>query len=240
MSTSEGNRPPASPPQADDPHETAASIIMNHPEALSHVPPLPDLPPLDDPLQTQEWSMMAINNKDNPTPHDTLIQEEACTSLRAKHTHVSFSYKGVRASKAFFLTNLHDELSSRIPDDVFLDGIIISTPRKGKSDAYRIKWNASTLAVAVNESKLRTVISKDDHVFVSQLKVARVTFDEYYPKGLPTSVSSLIHRKKKESNKVSKMRHEASNAKKKTKVVSTEQEVPTSQVAVSSHSITSV
>ena len=54
MSTSEENHPPASPPQTDDPHETAASIVMTHPEALSHVPPLPDLPPLDDPLQTQE------------------------------------------------------------------------------------------------------------------------------------------------------------------------------------------
>ena len=54
MSTSEENHPPASPPQTDDPHETAASIVMTHPEALSHVRPLPDLPPLDDPLQTQE------------------------------------------------------------------------------------------------------------------------------------------------------------------------------------------
>ena len=113
-------------------------------DASSYVPQLPNLPPLDALPHTQEWVMMTIDDQDNPARSvdcDTSIQEDNRPSLNAKWTCISFAYKGVRALKAFFLLNLHEELSSKIPDNLFLDGIIISTPRKGKSNTYNIQWN---------------------------------------------------------------------------------------------------
>ena len=132
MPTLEENHSPASPPQANDPHEAAASIVMTHPEALSHVPPLPDLTPLDDPLQTQEWLMMTINNKDNQAPHDTLIQEEACPSFRAKPTRVSFSYKGVREFKTFASQTF--KMSYRAGFQLMCFLMVSSYPHQGKGN----------------------------------------------------------------------------------------------------------
>jgi len=224
MSTSDKNHPPESPPRAKDPPETAANIITTiHPDVSSCVPQLPDLPPLDALPQMQEWLTMTTDDQDNPAStvdHGTPIQEDNRPLSKAKQTCISFLYKGVQALKAFFLLSLHEELSKKIPDDLFLDGIIISMPRKGKSDTYIIQWNTSTLAIIIDESKLRTEVSKDDHVFVCQLKVARVTFDEHYPNGPPTSAASMIHCKKNSTHNIPKKQHQTPNPKKKRKHVS--------------------
>jgi hypothetical protein len=244
MPISNTNHPPESPPQANDPPETAANIIATiHHDASQCVPQLPDLPPLDALPQTQEWSTMASNNQDNPASlvnHGTPIQDDNYPSLKAKRTRISFTYKGVQALKAFFLLNLHEELLKKIPDNLFLDIIIITMLRKGKLDTYIVQWNMTSLAIVIDESKLHTEVSKDDHIFICQLKVTPVTFDEDFPNGPPPSVASMIHRKKNQTHSILKKQHQTPNPKKKRKHVSAEQELPTSQVTALLHNKTTL
>jgi hypothetical protein len=86
----------------------------------------------------------------------------------------------------------------------------------------------STLAIVVDQSKLRTKVSNNNHTFICQLKVSCVTFNEHYLNGTPLSVASMIHRKKNLVHNISKKQHQTSNPnpspKKKKKHVSAEEE----------------
>jgi len=64
-----------------------------------------------------------------------------------------------------------------IPQDVYLNGKIITVPRKGVSSEYKIVWDTATLTEPPNEEDLRVASNRDDVHFVRELKNARMLYN---------------------------------------------------------------
>ena len=98
-------------------------------------------------------------------------------------SRISFMNRCIRATKSFFLLSPEGNLYNKIDRHAYLNGKIIAVPRKGITE-YKILWDTSSLPhLVLDESKLRRSISRVDNEIVSQLKRARVLFDEVYPNG---------------------------------------------------------
>ena len=63
-------------------------------------------------------------------------------------------------------------------------------PSKG-TEVYKVFWDTSTLAIPVDESKLRVIVCRNDKNNVNALKWACILFDEEYPNGAPPGVLSI-------------------------------------------------
>jgi hypothetical protein len=97
----------------------------------------------------------------------------------------------IRATKSFFLLSPEGNLYTEINSHAYLNGKIISVPRKGITD-YKIIWDTSFLLhLVIDESKLRCSISREHKDAVSCLKRAHVLFDEVYPGGPTTGLLSV-------------------------------------------------
>ena len=109
---------------------------------------------------------------------------------------MSYANKCIRANKYFFLIDKVDDQFQYISNDLFINGKILSVPRKDTSTSYKLLWDVSQ--VTIDEDKLRTTVHKDDIEAISKLKQARLTYDEHYPNSDAPSqgILSTVRRKR--------------------------------------------
>ena len=102
---------------------------------------------------------------------DTQTQKSTSTRKR-----MSYANKCIRANKYFFLIDKIDDNFQDISNELFINGRILSVPRKDVSSYYKLLWDVSQ--VSIDEDKLRLTVHKDDIEAVSKLKQARLAYDE--------------------------------------------------------------
>jgi len=123
------------------------------------------------------------------------LGDSLCTTGPSMHCGWGASHHNVGLS--------NDILYNEIGDDVFLNGKVLSVPSKG-TKVYKVFWDTSTLAIPVDESKLRVIVCRHEKGNVNALKRARILFDEEYPNGAPPpgvlSINSTRLRRKKSSS----------------------------------------
>jgi hypothetical protein len=95
---------------------------------------MPALPPIaadvdDDP------------NHDAPQTQEWLLSQSQDNAKRSR-IHLSYINKGILATKSLFLSS-DNESNAENEDDVYLIGKILSAPRKGCSDTFKIEWDQS-------------------------------------------------------------------------------------------------
>ncbi len=104
---------------------------------------------------------------------DTQTQKSTSTRKR-----MSYANKCIRANKYFFLIDKIDDNFQDISNELFINGRILSVPRKDVSSYYKLLWDVSQ--VSIDEDKLRLTVHKDDIEAVSKLKQARLAYDEKF------------------------------------------------------------
>ena len=87
-----------------------------------------------------------------------------------KRACISYTNKCIQAKNSFFLLSDEDEIYQKIGDEIFLKGIIVGIPRKGKTNEFKIILDSSTNSVPTNDAKLHLVVSKDDTNEAAALK----------------------------------------------------------------------
>jgi hypothetical protein len=199
------------------------ALHQNDALEVPELPPLPNHLDLPDLPQTQEWLDASPPIDDDADAHhltgkegSTFPDAENETNVNGrKRNRISFMNKCIRAQKSLFLhDNRPDNLWNKIPDDVFLDGIIISVPRQVKSNSYRIIWDTSSLHIPIGEGDLRSTVMKGEEDKIQQLKLARSKFDTTYPNGPPPGILSIKHRSRKANNAGKKKQANSSKRKK--------------------------
>ena len=121
------------------------------------------------------------------------------------------------ASQTLFLDS-DNEVNGKQEEEVFLIGKVLSAPRKGVSEEFKITWDRFSLPSLMTKYKLRSYVDRSDHDKVSLLRTARSYFDDKYPEGnLPAVLHSLTNKnisKKKKSKRNTNQVSIVSSAKK--------------------------
>ena len=154
------------------------------------------------PHVTQDPDQYAISFEQQQLIPMPSLQEDDRTQ-KSTRKRMSYANKCIRANKYFFLIDKVDDQFQHISNDLFINGKILSVPRKDMSSSYKLLWDVSQ--ITLDENKLRTMVHKDDIEAVSKLKQARLTYDEHYPNSYAPShgILSTVSRKRTRKNTTS-------------------------------------
>ena len=107
------------------------------------------------------------------------------------------------ASQTLFLDS-DNEVDGEQEEEVFLIGKVLSAPRKGASEEFKVTWDQSSLPFSMTKYKLRSYVDRSDHDKVSFLQTARSYFDDKYSEGNLTAVLHSLTNKNISKYKKSK------------------------------------